>query len=285
MRRTNLDLFLTLGVAVLNVVWALLTQITDLTAFMAVNIILALPLVFIVPGYALTETLFPRRALEAIQRLGFTMALSVAVTIVSGFILNLFPPGLTTLPWAIWLGLFSMIFTVVAFIRRSTQVVGPDQTMLHQAVTPGQLQSFRVQFSSVILLGLATLVIVLSVLYSVIGASQQSHPGFTNLWLLPAKTSNSCTVDIGLRSFENGPLQYRIVMTTNKTRTASWDSVTLSPNEQWLQQASTPVGTNTSLFILVQVYRLDRPKTVYLHTDLTFHVVNSGGTTKQCILK
>lgn len=281
MRRKNLDLLFVLGIAMVNVIWALLSQLFDFTALSFVNIILALPQVFILPGYVLTETLFPRRALETVQRLVFALALSLAITIVSGFLLNLLPQGLSVLPWAIWLGLFSMLFALVAFLRRHERVVGPDQTILQPAVHIGQVQRPRFSFSATLLFGMAALVIVLSMLYSVIGASQQSHPGFTNVWLLPAQTGNGCTVDIGVRSFEAGPLNYRVVMTTNKARTASWDSITLSTNEQWLQRVSVPVGTNTSLVVLVQVYRLDQPEKVYRHVDLTLHVVTRG-TTKEC---
>lgn len=281
MRRKNLDLLLVLGVAMVNVIWALLSQILDLTTFSFVNIILAVPQIFILPGYVLTETFFPRRALETAQRLVFTLALSLAITIVSGFLLNLLPAGLSVLPWALWLGLFSMIFALVAFLRRHERTVGPDQTILHMAIQPGQLQRTRFSITSALFFVMAALVIVLSVIYSVVGAAEQSHPGFTNVWLLPAKAGNGCTVDIGIRSFESGPLSYRVVMTTNKTRTASWDSITLSTNQQWLQQVSVPVGTNTSLVVLVQVYRLDQPQQAYRHVYLTLHVVNKG-TIKEC---
>ena len=104
MRHKYLDLLLVLGIAVANVVWALLATSTDLTSFSVVNIILAVPLVLVAPGYALSALFFPQRSMEAVQRLAFTIALSVALTILSGFLLNQLPTGLRPLPWALLLG-------------------------------------------------------------------------------------------------------------------------------------------------------------------------------------
>lgn len=271
MLRKNLDLLLALGIVVANVVWAVLTMSANQATLSAISIILALPLVFIVPGYVLMETLFRPRSLETLQRIAFTLALSMAVVILSGFLLNQFQAGLRLFPWVIWLGLFSMLFTLLAYLRRRKQPL------------VAQAQRFQVQISAIILFSLAILVVVLSVLYSVVGAEQQSHPGFTNLSVLPAiKAGNTCAVSIHLQSFELTSVSYRVVITTNKTQTDSWARISLIPQQQWAQLEAIPVGTNTSLFVLVQVYRLDQPQTVYRHVDVTLQVASKGGTAKQC---
>lgn len=282
MLRKNLDLCGTLGIAVANVVWALFTASANQASLSVISIVLTLPLVLVVPGYVLTEALFPRRALETFQRVAFTIALSLAVTILSGFLLNQLPSGLRLFPWAIWLGLFTVIFSLLAYLRRRKQLLAAqaqvDQTIMVRAVHRSQPQ-----ISAFVLFGLAMLVIVLSVLYSVVGAEQQSHPGFTNLSVLPAiKAGNSCAVSIRLQSFELASVSYRVVVTTNKAQTASWASVSLLPQQQWVQLEAIPVGTSTSLFVLVQVYRLDQPQTVYRHVDVTLQVASKGGTAKQC---
>lgn len=282
MLRKNLDLCAALGIAVANVVWAFFTASANQASLSVISIILTLPLVLIVPGYVLTATLFPRRALETFQRVAFTIALSLAVTILSGFLLNQLPTGLRLFPWAIWLGLVTVIFVALAYLRRRKQFIAEqaqvDQTIMVRAHRPPP------QISAFVLFGLALLVIVLSVLYSIVGAQQQSHPGFTNLSVLQAvKAGNTCAVSIRLQSFELTSVSYRVVITTNKAQTDSWAHISLLPQQQWAQLEAIPVGTSTSLAVLVQVYRLDQPQTVYRHVDITLQVASKGGTTaKQC---
>ena len=131
---------------------------------------------------------------------------------------------------------------------------------------------------------MAALVLVLSVVYSAIGAEGQSHPGFTNLWIVPAtEAGNTCAVSVGMQSFELAPATYRVVITTNKIQTASWPLVALSPTQAWAELEPIPLGTSTSLLVLVNVYRLDQPQAVYRHVDLTLHVaVTKGIAVKQC---
>ena len=280
MRHKNLDLLIALEIAVINVIWALLSMLVDLTFLSVVNIILALPLVFVVPGYTLTETLFQRRSLEIVQRLAFTLALSLTVTIVSGFLLNLFPAGLAVLPWALWLGLFSTIFTLLAYLRRRRQPAEEARADETQVVP---IPRSRVQIPPIALFSLAILIVVLSIVYSVVGAEQQSRAGFTNLSILPATSGNTCAVTIRVQSFELAPTSYRVVVSTNKTLTATWNIVSLEPQQQWTQPEAIPVGTNTSLLVLIQLYRSEQPQTVYRHVYVTLHVVaTQGNTTKQC---
>src|SRR3989442_14452354 len=99
----------------MNVAWALFPRSQSV-----VGIILALPLVLLLPGYTLTEALFPKRPFGAAQRLTLSLGLSLAITILSGFVLNLLPQGLGPLSWAGFLGLLIGSFSLVAVYRRRT---------------------------------------------------------------------------------------------------------------------------------------------------------------------
>lgn len=278
MRRKNLDLLIALGIAVVNVIWAFFALPANQVPLTVISVILSLPLVLAVPGYALTEAIFPARSLEIVQRLTFNLAFSLAVTILSGFALNVFPVGLRALPWAGWLGLLTVIFSLLAYFRRRAKTQEETTITIQQ-----QPQRFRVQISAIVLFSMAILVVVLSLAYSIIGAEQQSHPGFTNLWVVPVtQAGNTCAVGVGMQSFELASAKYRVVITANKAPLAHWDVITLTPKQQWTQIEAVPVGTNTSLIVLVQIYRLDQPQTVYRHVDLTFHVAPTTGTVKQC---
>ncbi|HXR64689.1 MAG TPA: DUF1616 domain-containing protein [Ktedonobacteraceae bacterium] len=276
MRLRSLDLFLALAIAVANVAWAVFTMSDNMASLSAVSVALALPLVFLIPGYLITETLFPHRALETVQRLTFSIALSISVAIFGGFLLDQLPTGLRLLPWVIWLGALTAVFALLAYVRRKNQPAPPHMQAQDQP------RRGRVQISAFLLFGMAALVIVLSVLYSVVGAEQRTHPGYTNLWIVPAvESGNTCAVSVGMQSYELATTTYRVVVNTNRAQTASWSSVSLVPQQQWAQLEPIPVGGDTSLVVQVQLYRLDQPQTIYRHVDLTFHVA-SNGNVKQC---
>src|SRR5258708_6038085 len=139
MRLKNLDLIVTVTIAATNVIWALLPNRTPV-----IGIILALPLVFVLPGYALTEALFHKRSLDASRRLLFSLGLSLEIAVVSGLILNLLPVGLQAVSWAALLGLLTVVFSLLAaYLRRGT------------LVNVTQTSRFRITFYQGILFGLA----------------------------------------------------------------------------------------------------------------------------------
>src|SRR4051812_1099491 len=113
MRLKHLDLIVTITLAVINVIWALLSCRIPI-----VGIVLALPLVFVLPGYTLTETLFHKRSLDISHRLVLSLGLSLAIDILGGFLLNLLPEGLQAISWAELLGLFTAVFSLLAAYLR-----------------------------------------------------------------------------------------------------------------------------------------------------------------------
>jgi len=228
-----------------------------------VGIILALPLVFVLPGYALAETLYSKRSLDASIRLLFSLGLSLAIDVVGGFILNIV--GLHTLSWALYLGLLtSLLALLAAYQRRRT------------AGNVAQSLRFRLKLFEYILIGLAAAIVCLSVLYSIAGAQQQHYPGFTQFWMLPTtQPGQSCTVRLGIHSFESTSVTYRVTLTANKTQEMTWSSIVLTPRQEWQQSASVRLDTANSIYVEAQLYRLDKPQSVYRNVHLTLY--NTGG--------
>src|ERR1017187_10308055 len=134
MRLKNFDVIITLLIVVINVGW---TQIPNHP--LPVGIILALPLVLILPGYMLTQTLFgkpsptlvpssnlilqPRlkigQQINAADKIVLSLGLSMAIDVVVGFALNILPIGLQGLSWILSLGIITTVFALlVMFLRR-----------------------------------------------------------------------------------------------------------------------------------------------------------------------
>lgn len=256
MRLKNVDLLLAMVTVAMNMLWVLLPG-----RIPVIGIMLALPLVFVLPGYGLTEVMFHKRSLDAAHRLTSSLALSLAIVILSGFILNILPVGLHAISWAMFLGILTMIFSLwVAILRRRTQISEMRIPKLHLAL------------HEYILFGLAVIVAILSIQYSAVGVEHQPHPGFTQLWMLPTKqVNNSCAVSVGVQSFETTSVTYRIVMTINGSQVNTWSSIVLSPQEEWIQAVSIKPGAAQNTYIEARLYRADKPEIVYRNVHLTFH--------------
>src|SRR5437660_56431 len=141
-RQDYLDLIVAVIIAALNIGWALLPSHIPV-----IGIILALPLVFVLPGYILTELIFHKRSLDASHRLIFSLGLSVAMDILSGLLLNILPVGLKAISWAGLLGLLTvMLSLLVAYLRRGVAMNG------------ARAPRIRLSISGFILFGLATVI-------------------------------------------------------------------------------------------------------------------------------
>ncbi len=237
MRLKNLDLIGAILIAAINVGW---TQIPNRP--LIVGIILALPLTFILPGYTLTQVLFRKRSsdqsldssnniilrpsLKIGQPVGgadqiiLSLGLSMAIDVLVGFSLNVFPIGLQALSWTLSLGLITTVFALLAaFLRR------------RDIVTIERVSRPRVTIYDCILFGLAILIATAAIWFSII-RPLQPQPSFTQFWMLPSnQTANSCAVRIGVQNQESTTIEYRVVVIMNGAILHTWLSVVLAPRQ------------------------------------------------------
>jgi len=254
MRLKNPDLIVSVVIATCNVIWALLPSHIPV-----VGIILALPLVFVLPGYTLTEALFHERRMGTPERLIFSLGLSMALAIGGGLILNLLPGGLQERSWAALLGLLTAMFAFLAAFQRR----GAPVNLI-------RLPRFRFTTSSSVLFGLASIIVIFSFWYGATGVTQRPNPSFTQLWMFPVvQTGESCSVRLGVRSFESEPVTYRITMTTSGAKLITWPSIVLKPQEEWNQLVPIPPEATDNIAVEAQLYRTDAPQTLYREVNVT----------------
>jgi uncharacterized membrane protein len=269
MERKNIDLIIIVFIAVMNIVLALLPFHLPLAGS-----ILALPLVFVLPGYILTEMLFQKRVQDIVHRILFSLGLSLAIDILAGFLLNVFPTGLRGIPWALLLGLFTILFSLwVAYLRRKT------------VLTSSNLKRVKVSPFELLLIGLSLIGITFSISYSAASVIQEPHQYFTQLWMLPsAQPGNSCAMSIGIKSFESASTTYKLVMTVNNVPAHTWSPITLLPAQQWNQLVLTVPKTGENTYVEAKLYRGDEPNVVYRDVHLTIqHVTkNTNGQKNAC---
>ncbi len=279
MRLKNSDIFVIFGIALLNVVWLLL-PITSVW----VSVLLALPLVFFVPGYLLTTILTHTRRLNVFHRLTFSLGLSLTIDILAGFLLNVFPIGLRTQSWVVLLSFLTLLFAlVVLYLRRDTVYVSEREEHRSTKMSSQSRSIFWPRVRDGFVFALAITLVILSLLYATRGVAEGTHPGFTQLWMLPpSHIARNCAVSVGIRSFENGPVVFHAVVTMNSVQTMSWPTLTLAPNQLWERSIAFTPTTVKNVFVEMKLYRNDKPMVVYREVHITLAVVTSGKKIVSC---
>ena len=277
MRIRNVDLIGAMCFGVSGMGWALLSNRPLL-----VGVLLAILLVFILPGYTLTRALFRRRRADALSassngfslqpklKIGqpfgavdlivFSLGLSLVIDVVTGLLLNLIPMGLQWQSWTFSLGLVTVVFALLAYVRdKSTHVQGKSAHVWH------------IPLKEYALLGSALVVVALALWLAII-RPPQSQAGFTQFWMLSStQANNSCAVLIGMHSFESAPTTYRVQVMSNGTQVGLWSSLMLTTQQEWDRVLPVSPAVGGSTVVDAQLYRLDQPGVIYREVHVTLH--------------
>jgi uncharacterized membrane protein len=279
MRLKNIDLIGAIGLAAINIGWQLIPGRP-----LAIGIVLGLPLVFVLPGYTLTQVLFRRQPapepsnnliLPPSSKIGqpigtvdyiiLSLGLSLAIDVLVGFTLNVLPMGLRGQTWTIALGSLSTLFALCAIYRRRN---GP--------LNSGRIPRPRITTYQSILMGLAILLAIGAVWFS-ITRPPATQADFTQFWMLPSKQfSNNCAIQIGMQSNESTPVTYRIVLKINDIQVNTWPSMVLAPQEKWEQTVTIKAEAAAFIGAEAQLYRTDEPNSIYRDVHLTIHTKRAG---------
>lgn len=208
------------------------------------RLVLALPLVLILPGYALSVLLFAPGRLQRVERVLVSLGLSIALTILVGFALNWTASGMNTLVWTLCLGGLSFVCSVLAAWRNRTLPAPARARPVLDA-------------REAIVFALAGVVALLALFVATRGAIEQPSAGFSQLWLVPAGQS---AVQIGVSNLEQQPMSYRLVLKAGGQIIGDWSTIELQPGETWNYDVTLP-ATPSALEALL--YRSDLPDVVY----------------------
>ena len=269
-RRDSTDLAVVIAVTVATVVLTLVTP-GEVAALM----ILTLPLVLVLPGYAITSAGFPQPSRAVPECLLLSLGLSLGVVALSGLVLNVTPWGLRTGSWVVLLGSITLIASVIALWRRQRY---PLTTL--GRFSPGF--GPRLAIRRGILIGLAMLVAAGAIGVARMGASRQDTKEFTQLWLLPAGESNQDTARLGVRNVESAALGYRLQLTVAGDVYREWLLPELQPGESWETLVIVPRSAAwPGRPVEGLLYRTDAPETIYrrvvLWPNTTATVDGRGG--------
>lgn len=121
------------------------------TTITPIRVALALPLVLLLPGYALVSALFPEapgedgQGLGTFERVALSVALSLALVSMIAYVANFTPYGVTLLPIAVGVIVWSVFFALIGLLRRA-RVAPEDRYGLRGGASLGAVPGlFRVR--------------------------------------------------------------------------------------------------------------------------------------------
>jgi uncharacterized membrane protein len=243
----GVDLAATVALALAGVAVAFAPGVAE-----PLRVAVELPLVLVLPGYALMAAAVPRPVLGAVDRLVFALGSSVAVAILAGLVLDVTSWGLRRTSWAVALaGVTVAAAAVAAFVRRPGS---SRRDAASAAPAPGPV----LLFCAAALLALAAVGIARS------GALRSEHASsFTQLWMLPTRVQGERALRIGVVNHEGVSKTYRVVTHAGSTVLASWPRIVVPSGGRWSRTVVVPASPSARTRIETDVYRAEAPNAIY----------------------
>jgi uncharacterized membrane protein len=214
--------------------------------------VLVIPLVVVLPGFALTPVIFPQRYLTVAEQLLLNLGLSLTLVVLSGLILDWTPWGLQTLPWAIFLGSITVVAGGISLLRHGWKPLIPLREL-----------DLRINLRALTLFTLAGLIVIAALLVARNAALQTNAPGFTQLWLLPGDKAGQDQLRLGLNNQEGAVVTYKLQVKLGSLVVQEWPALSLKPLEQWETLVTLPPNLHSGDKIEALLYKAGAPDTVY----------------------
>ena len=291
-RSLPIDLAIVLGLTALTVVAVSLPVVRETP----LRVIVSIPFLLFVPGYALVAALFPEapederevetlqnRSLTGLERFVISLGSSVALVPLLGFVLNFTPWGIRLTPMLVAISLFTVVCIAVGARRRLS--LTPDRqfsvspTGWYRSFTDGFLVSeTRTDRILNVALAVVLLFAMTSVGYALV--DQQNGEQYTELYLLTRGSDGELVADgypsnlvasesqpliVGIRNHEHERTSYTVV--TELQRIDSEDGSTTVVEEERLDSYSVTLAANETARqerVLTPTLTGDRLRMVFL---------------------
>jgi hypothetical protein len=182
-------------------------------------LVVALPLVFFLPGYALAATIFARGRIPLRHLLVLSVGLSLAVLALGALPLNYLPGGVRAGWWALLLVIVVFAAARSAAIRRPSRRAAPSPSW------KPQLNPAKTGLSA-----LGALAVVAAIVLAFIPVGAKDALGYTQMWIKPLEGAKT-GVEIGVGSGEQRKASYRLWVKFGKGEAPQGRYFTLAPGE------------------------------------------------------
>jgi uncharacterized membrane protein len=267
MIRKSLDLVLVCTLALAALTLALLGASSPV-----LRLLFGLPLVLVLPGYAVTAAIFPRRSLGGADRALFTLGMSLSTVILCGFVLNRTPWGLRPESWAVMLSDVTLGGGLIAFTRRQLIPTRPgngardEQPHTAMSIAVAR-QRIGLSGGQSLLFGLAIAVFAGAMLLARGEAALRPDPNVMQLWMLPDDQAAPHTLRVGVNSVGLAGT-YRLDIQRGGYTIHEWPALTITPGQTWQALLTLEGQQPGSGPFEACLYRSEEPNIVYRRVAL-----------------
>ncbi len=226
-------------------------------AVLPARALLAIPVIFFFPGYALIKLMAPRHGFPLPELIVFSLGLSIILSIAATFLLNLTPWGLHLQSWSVMVVLLDIVLSGIALIRLRALHADDVATL---PIVLGR--------SQVILLAVAGAIAMMAWLMNREGAALISPASFTQLWILP-KANQPNVVTLGIRNMESGPMRFRLEIRHDENVLQIWPEINVAQGAVWQGEYTLPADRPAQK-LEVFLYRLDQPAEVAAYRNVSY---------------
>ncbi len=203
------------------------------------HVMLTVPLVLFLPGYALVNAALPSLVVPAVERLLISVGTSIALTILVGVVLGWPTFGLNQATWPLALVALTIILIAIAWARRSLLgIVGA-----RPRIAPMPL-------GAALALGLAILIVGNVLIGARLFAQSQQSPVPVQLWMLPV-SGEMDQARLGMRAGSDGG-RFEIIVSASGQALHTFD-LDLPAEQTWETILDLPAGTE-SVPIVARLY-------------------------------
>jgi hypothetical protein len=207
-----------------------------------VQVLAAVPLCLLLPGYAITAASFERLDLPPMNLLLLSVALSLATLTLGALALTLLPGGIRAGTWAALLVLVVLGGCIVAGVRRPA---GRSPSL--------PMPRVRIGLRDASVLALAGVATIAALVLASTPLGAKNAVGFTQLWMLPSGTGSR--VQVGVKSEQKMTTAYRVELRSKRGGGALTRRLVLQPGEEKILRLRAP-GTGLAT---ARLYRRGDP--------------------------
>jgi uncharacterized membrane protein len=210
----------------------------------------AVPLVFVLPGLSLYRAACGG-SLWNLQTAATSVGLSMAVTVLSGFVLHLFG-ALSAEGWALMLCCLVTAASLLSLLGDRDANSGLPPRM-RVTLPPGHWVMF----------GIAVAVALASIVLARSGAISHHQYAFTEFWMVPKGERGANIVTVGISNAENVATTYDIALFADDASFARKSGITLQPGTSWSEDVSINARFARAGRIQAWLFRADTPHDIY----------------------
>jgi uncharacterized membrane protein len=215
--------------------------------------IVLLPMVLVLPGYALAAALSPPGTLSRSERAVYAVALSVGAAALGGLVWQFaFELGRET--WALLLASITLAGCAIAQRRRTRQTPILNQNRPRPSrASPGRSRLSQLELPTALTALVGVAAAIAAIVIAVDGLQEQrAESHFSALWVVPPKP-NSGAVEVGILNHQGAAHEYRLEVEARGREIEDWQGRIGSHGRKRVLLG--PGTTPPSALLVISLYR------------------------------